>query len=130
MLVEVTGADGSVRRWCLLLADTPTDRSRGLMDVTSLGRYEGMVFRFPSPVSEEFYMLRTRLPLSIAFIGADGDLVSTADMTPCPNDDDLPPCPRYRAAGEYALAVEVPEGGLGRLGVVNGARVRVLGDAC
>ena len=95
VIIEVTQPDGSVVEWCVLLADTPQNRARGLMEVDSLGDYDGMLFSFDGESFGSFYMLQTRIPLSIAFIAADGSFVSSTDMEPCPDDDDDPPCPRY-----------------------------------
>ena len=80
--IRVTDASGQPHDACVLVADTETKREHGLMDVDSLGGYDGMLFRFPSPISASFYMYRTRLPLSIGFFGADGSFVSAADMAP------------------------------------------------
>ena len=120
--VEVTKVDGQVVSWCLLLADTPESRARGLMEVTdpALGGYDGMLFRFDSPNEGGFWMRNTPQPLSIAYIGADGTLVSTVEMTPC---EDSPTCPSYASSGPYQWAVEVPaaRGGVAALGIQAGA---------
>ena len=108
--------------WCLLLAATEAQRERGLMEVTdpSLGGYDGMLFRFDADTNVRFYMRNTPMPLSIAFIAADGHVVSTADMAPCEDRDG---CPLYAAAGPYRIAIEVPQGGLTRLGITPDATV-------
>lgn len=115
--------------WCVWLADTPERRQRGLMEVTDLGAgMDGMLFAFDEPSTGGFWMRNTPTPLSIAYLDGDGALVSTADMTPCDDRDD---CPSYGAAGPYTWAIEVPRGGLARLGVLDeGARVEVLGRSC
>ena len=128
--IRVIEGAGLVAEWCLMLADTPELRGRGLMEVTdtTLGGYDGMIFRFEGRTTSSFYMLRTRIPLSIAFY--DGPtFVSATDMVPCPDDDDSPPCPRYPAAGPYTDAIEVPAGNLERLGLGAGATLEV-GGAC
>ena len=58
------------------------------MDVTDpeLGGRSAMVFRFQGDTTSGFWMKDTLLPLSIAWYAADGTLVSTADMEPCPAD--------------------------------------------
>ena len=130
VIIEVTRPDGSVVEWCVLLAATPRDRARGLMEVDSLGGYDGMLFSFDGESFGSFYMLQTRIPLSIAFIAADGSFVSSADMEPCPDDDDDPPCPRYAPEAPYLMALEVPQGGLDELGIGPGATVRSLDRPC
>jgi uncharacterized membrane protein (UPF0127 family) len=66
VVIEVTRPDGSVVEWCVLLAATPQARARGLMEVDSLGGYDGMLFSFEEESFGSFYMLQTRIPLSIA----------------------------------------------------------------
>jgi hypothetical protein len=108
--------------WCMLLAVTQAQHNRGLMQVTdpTLGGYDGMLFRFDGETNTTFYMRNTPMPLSIAFIGADGSVVSTTDMAPCEDRDG---CPLYHADGPYHIAIEVPQGQLGRLGIQPGAQV-------
>lgn len=108
---------------CLLLAQTPDERSRGLMEVTDLAGYPGMLFVFPSDSSGPFWMRNTPTPLSIAFLDADGSVVSVADMEPCADDE--PTCINYRADGPYRFAVEVPQGHLADLGLAGDARLVV-----
>ncbi len=102
-----------------MLADDSATRSQGLMEQTDLRGYDGMIFRFPSPTTGRFFMRNTRIPLSIAFFDADGRFVSSADMQPCPDDVDR--CPTYGADRPYVHAIEVPLGGLDRLGIGPGS---------
>lgn len=111
---------------CALLAATETQRAQGLMRVTDLEGYPGMVFRFSQDTQAAFHMRNTPMPLSIAWFSSGGDLVSTADMAPCLDSND---CPVYAAAGPYRYAIEVPQGQLDALGIVAGAKLEVLG-AC
>jgi uncharacterized membrane protein (UPF0127 family) len=121
---QVRGADGATTfDGCAHLADTPETRAQGLMGRRSLGGYDAMVFRFEGPSTGGFFMFRTPLPLSIAFIGADGGVVSTADMDPCPASEGSA-CPSTFASGPYVHAIEVEQGGLDRRGLVPGATVR------
>jgi uncharacterized membrane protein (UPF0127 family) len=128
VVLRVTDATGVTREFCVLVADTEPKRERGLMDVDSLGGYDGMLFRFGSPTNAQFYMFQTRLALSIAFFGGGGTFVSSTDMPPCtasrPGD-----CPVYDAAGPYVDALEVPMGGLAALGAGAGSRI-ATGAAC
>ena len=71
-------------------------------------------------------MRDTVMPLSIAFYAADGSFVSAADMEPCLTGPDAA-CARYAAAGALRHAIEVPEGGLAALLMVD-PRSRL--DAC
>jgi uncharacterized protein len=114
--VEVTDDAGELLEWCLLLAQLSEQHSQGLMNVTDLGDYAGMLFEFDTDESGPFYMLNTPTPLSIAFLDDQGAIVSTADMEPC-LDTPAPDCPRYPPEGPYRSTVEVPQGQLGDLGL-------------
>jgi uncharacterized protein len=126
--ITVTTEDGRTLEWCLLLATTPETHQQGLMYVTdpSLGGYDGMLFRFETDSTGGFWMKNTRLPLSIAYLDADGAIVSTADMDPCPDGTER--CPGYPADGPYRDAVEVVQGRLDDLGIEGEARVRVADE--
>jgi hypothetical protein len=125
----VEGPDGEPVVLCVLVADTPAQRQRGLMGVTDLGGYDGMLFRFADEAEGGFWMKDTLLPLSIAYLDPDGAVVSTADMDPCPPAED--DCPSYPAAGPYLMALEVEQGGLAPLGLTEGSAARLeVGGAC
>lgn len=125
----VVGPDGEPVVICVLVADTPAQRARGLMEVTDLGGYDGMLFRFETDSDGGFWMKDTVLPLSIAYLDADGAVVSTTDMDPCP--EGTAQCPSHPAAGPYRMALEVEQGGLGELGLVEGGSARLeVGGPC
>jgi uncharacterized membrane protein (UPF0127 family) len=122
--VTVTSAGGQAQL-CLLLAETEPQRQRGLMEVRnrSLGGYDGMVFTFPvDQPGGGFYMRNTPMPLSIAYIGADGKVLQVVDMAPC---GDVGTCPTYPSTEPFRTAIEVPQGRLPALGIVPGATVTV-----
>jgi uncharacterized protein len=123
--IAITGPGGDVAGWCVLLAAVADQRQRGLMEVTDLGGYAGMLFVWDADSSSSFYMRNTPTPLSIAWFDADGGLVSTADMDPCP---DVEGCPTYPSGGSYRFALEVPQGALADVGVVDGSSVAVGGS--
>lgn len=101
------------------IAETEEARRRGLMDRSSLGRDEGMVFLFGGPTRGGFWMKNTRIPLSIAFWGQGGRIVAIMDMTPCLQD----PCPSYDPQRTYTGAVEVNRGFFAEHGIGPGDRV-------
>lgn len=123
----ITAVDGTVTGCCLLVAATDVQRQRGLMEVTDLGGYQGMVFVWPEDTTGGFWMRNTPTPLSIAWFDAAGDFVSATDMAPCPATDD--DCPVYPPEGPYRFAVEVFEGDFDALGVGPGSRL-TLGGEC
>lgn len=124
--VRIVGGDGETKLYCLLAARSPEQRRRGLMEVTdpTLGGYPGMLFVYPGPHMGGFWMRNTPMPLTIAFLDDEGEVVSTADMEPC---RDSPECPSYDPDGPYRYALEVPQGRLDDLGVVDGARLELAG---
>jgi uncharacterized membrane protein (UPF0127 family) len=75
------------------VAQTPEERSYGLMGRKHLGKDEGMLFIFETEDYHGFWMKDTFLPLSIAFIGKDGRIVWIADMKPLTLDSHVPPKP-------------------------------------
>jgi uncharacterized protein len=112
-------ASGAARTVRLEVAATPAARARGLMGRRRVPEGTGMVFLYPRDVAEAYWMKNTLVPLSIAFVAADGRVVSVAEMTPCKAD----PCPSYPPAGPYRYAVELAAGAFGDAGVGPGAKV-------
>jgi uncharacterized membrane protein (UPF0127 family) len=115
---------GGFLSWCLLAALNAQQRSKGLMTVKDLKGYSGMVFVYAEDSQNSFYMRNTPTPLSIAWIDAEGHVVSTADMAPC---EDREGCPIYPSGGSYRMAIEVPQGHLPDLGIVAGSRTTISG---
>lgn len=83
------------------VAATDESRSYGLMNRTSLPPDHGMLFVFDSPGTGCFWMKNTPLPLSIAFIDAQGAIVNIARMQPYSLDTHCPAKPV-----QYALEME------------------------
>jgi uncharacterized protein len=111
--------DGPAVTVRLEIAADPAARARGLMGRREVPEGTGMVFLYPQDVAEAFWMKDTLVPLSIAFVAADGRVVSVAEMTPCEAD----PCPSYAPAGPYRYAVELPAGAFTAAGVGKGDKV-------
>jgi uncharacterized membrane protein (UPF0127 family) len=64
------------------VADTPAVMKRGLMFRDSLPADGGMLFVFGSPKRAGFWMRNTRIPLSIAYLDAEGRILEIHDMFP------------------------------------------------
>jgi uncharacterized membrane protein (UPF0127 family) len=120
------GDGGEPLLWCLLAALNAQQRSRGLMEVTDLQGYSGMIFVYDADSTGSYYMRNVPRPLSIAWIDAAGQIVSTTDMAPC---EDREGCPTYAPGGPYRYAIETFEGDLDDLGITEGATVSIAG-AC
>jgi hypothetical protein len=99
------------------IADDPAEREHGLMKRDTLGADQGMLFVYPDERPRNFWMKDTSLPLSIAYLDAQGRIVRIADMTPF----DTSTVPSVRPA-MYAL--EVNQGWFTRHGVQVGASVK------
>jgi uncharacterized membrane protein (UPF0127 family) len=123
--IKPAGADLTPTEACALLAATDAQRARGLMTVTDLEGYPGMIFRYSVDSTGGYYMKNTPMPLSIAWFAADGTFVSSTDMAPCGDRSD---CPIYSASGAYRYALEVPQGQLASLGVGPGSVLQLTGD--
>ena len=64
------------------LAATPADRIQGLMYRHHLGQDSGMLFVYEKAARLSFWMKNTFIPLSVAFIADNGDIVHVEDMDP------------------------------------------------
>ncbi len=64
------------------IASTIEQRQKGLMHRDNMPDKEGMLFVFEKPETQCFWMKNTTLPLTAAFIKADGSIVNLADMQP------------------------------------------------
>lgn len=64
------------------VAATEANRRQGLMFREKMGPNEGMVFVFEEPAQVCMWMKNTLIPLSVAFIDADGKIINVEDMQP------------------------------------------------
>ena len=64
------------------VAQTPEQRSTGLMFRSAMGANEGMLFAFEEAGQQCFWMKNTLLPLSVAFVADDGSVVNIENMKP------------------------------------------------
>ncbi len=101
------------------IAATDESRSYGLMQRQSLPPDHGMLFVFDDAGMPCFWMKNTPLPLSIAFIDAQGVIVNIADMEPLSLDGHCP-------SGPVVYALEMEQGWFKRHQVQAGARVANL----
>ena len=64
------------------IAASDAQRAQGLMFREAMPANAGMVFVFDAPATQCMWMKNTPLPLSVAFIDADGKIVNIRDMQP------------------------------------------------
>lgn len=67
-------------------ASTYAARNKGLMGRKSLAENQGMLFVFSKSDYHSMWMKDTYLPLSVAFIDAQGKIINIAEMTPLSED--------------------------------------------
>lgn len=115
----------------LWVADTFEEQNKGLMFVTaeematlSDGTERGMLFVFDFSTRGSFWMKNTIIPLDIAYIAADGRVVSTYTMTPLDDRSN-----QYAPADLYRYAIELNAGQLERLGVKPGDILQIPAEA-
>jgi uncharacterized membrane protein (UPF0127 family) len=100
------------------IADTDLERQTGLSGRTVLAEDAGMLFVFDQEQPLSFWMKDTLIPLSIAYVAADGRIVDIQDMQPL----DETPHPSAEPA-QYAL--EVNQGFFEERGVAVGDAVEL-----
>ena len=64
------------------IADDAESRRTGLMHRKSMDENRGMLFVFDSDQKLSFWMKNTLIPLSIAYISSDGEILEIYDMKP------------------------------------------------
>ncbi|CDO03628.1 hypothetical protein BN988_02146 [Oceanobacillus picturae] len=90
-------------RLTVQVADTQEKIEKGLMLIEKLPENEGMLFVFSRKIFGGFWMKDTVIPLSIAFLDSDGEILNILDMEPCKGDE----CPIYYPKCFYRYAIEV-----------------------
>lgn len=118
---DAAGTEGDAQL-VVRIARSSEQLRRGLMGVETLPDGAGMLFDFGATRTGGFWMKDTLVALDIAFVTADGAIVSMLTMTPCVED----PCPSYDPGVAYRQALEVPAGWFARKGIEVGDEVRVV----
>lgn len=105
------------------VADTDSSRGRGLMERSEIPPDTGMLFVFPAPEPQAFYMMNTPRSLDIQFYGPDSTLLNVAENTVPYSVDNV------YSEGPAQFVVEVPAGYSRRIGLVQGDRITWSTDA-
>jgi uncharacterized membrane protein (UPF0127 family) len=98
------------------VVSTPEELARGLMFREKLGRDEGMLFIFGEPAYHSMWMKNTLIPLSVAFVDAQGTILNIRDMEPHSEES-------HMSAGPSIYAIEVNRGWFAAKNVKAGDRV-------
>ena len=116
--IVVIGGEGEGVELTVELARTTGERSRGLMFREELAEDGGMLFVYVEDTEAGFWMKDTLIPLSIAFIAADGTILDIQDMESRSEDT-------HRPSEAYRYALEVNQGWFQRNGFDVGDRVEI-----
>ena len=97
-------------------------RQVGLMNRKTMPAQRGMLFVFPQERTHCMWMRNTLIPLSVAFIDADGYIINIEDMQPQTEDNHCAKVP-----ARYAL--EMNEGWFAQRGIKPGFRLQGIDKA-
>jgi uncharacterized membrane protein (UPF0127 family) len=85
------------------IAASDPQREKGLMNRASMPANDGMLFIFDEPAYHAMWMKNTLIPLSVAFLDAQGTILNILDMEPQTLDT-------HMAAGPAIYAIETNKG--------------------
>ena len=98
------------------VAQTPSERSTGLMFRKEMPQAEGMLFIFEQPSMQCFWMKNTLLPLTAAFVADNGEIVNLIDMKP---HSEAPHC----SSKPVRYVLEMHQGWFAKKSIKSGARL-------
>lgn len=115
LILCVTGifCTGNTEKFCirntcfhLEIADTPSERAKGLMFREELAADHGMLFVFPNEGMHAFWMKNTLIPLDMIRLDSNYRIVDIQEATPCQED----PCARYTPQDNASYVIELRQG--------------------
>ena len=101
------------------VAASDAQRMQGLMYRKKMGANDGMLFIFDEPAYQAMWMKNTLIPLSVAFLDAQGTILNILDMEPETLDT-------HMSAGPSIYAVETNKGWFAQKKVKAGDKVTGL----
>ena len=93
------------------------NRMVGLMNRNVMATHQGMLFVFPQSGVQCFWMKNTVLPLTAAFVAADGTIVNLADMQPMSEQS-------HCSARAVPYVLEMRQGWFKRNRILPGMKIR------
>jgi len=116
----LTGARQSIDAF---VADDEFKAAEGLMWITDndLKDGQGMLFVFPAPKQQSFWMQNTLIPLDIIYMAADGKVLNI--MHGKPKDETSLP-----SSGPAQYVLELKDGMAAKLGISPGKKITIPGD--
>ena len=116
--IAIIDANGERSEVEVEIADDEAEQRRGLMERTELAENAGMLFVFDREAPRSFWMRNTLIPLSIAYIAADGRIVDIQDMQPLDETS-------HPSAEPAQYALEVNQGFFAERGIEVGDVVEI-----
>jgi len=104
----------------VVVADTPSERYKGLSETESLGPNEGMLFVYAEEGRHTYVMRSMSFPIDIVYVDADGRITEIHHAPVEDDNEDLTP---YPGRGKWVL--EVPYNWTVEHGVEEGDVMRV-----
>lgn len=98
------------------------NRMQGLMQRRTMGPHQGMLFVFPEVAQHCMWMKNTFLPLSVAFLDDQGNIINIEDMRPQTEDN-------HCAARPARFALEMNLGWFAGKGIKPGAKLKGIEKA-
>jgi len=116
-LAFVAPSGDTVRTIDVEIADTDTERQRGLMRRRSLGYDKGMLFIFDEVDTSGMWMKNTPLPLDIVFVAPDSQVINIVRRTTPFSEETIEP------EAPKKFVVEVRAGFADRFGLTDSTRI-------
>lgn len=105
-----------IHRLYVEVANNPESRQTGLMNRDALAPDTGMLFVFPQPAVQCMWMKNTRIPLSVAFIDENSQILNIESMQP---ETETSHCSR----GPALFALEMTQGWFAKRRIEPGERI-------
>ncbi len=118
--LTIIAANGTSAHLEIEIADTAEERQTGLMGRTELPLDTGMLFVLEPP-ARGFWMMGTRLELTVAFIAECGEILAFADLDPLSEEI-------KNISQPYSYGLEVDRGWFQRNGIATGDIVSLPRD--
>ena len=116
-------ASGQSASMTVEVADTPELRTCGLMHRLAMAENHGMLFVFEVDSAGPFWNRNTFIPLTLAWLSADGIIVDLTDMAPVSPRDNPQVNTNYAPRAPYRFVIEANQGWFARNGIAIGDRV-------
>ena len=110
--------EGKSAKLLLSIANTNESRSKGLMFQASLKTNHGIIFIWPSSKKQCMWMKNTSIPLSVAYLSADGRILEFYDMVPFSEDS-------ICSSKKARMSVEVNQGWFSKNQIAEGDKINL-----